>query len=256
MFLLVVGIILTNNQQTGVSPEQIALTPITSNANWTPVEHDFDGITMVLVPAGCFMMGSDDGDDDEKSVNQQCFDTPFWIDKYEVTQADFTRLDGQKAEANSSTGDRLPVDNMTWFEARDFCALRGMRLPTEVEWEYAARGPDSLVYPWGNEFIAENAVYYVNSDFQSAEVGSKPGGMSWVGALDMSGNVWEWVSSLFQDYPYSVAYESDTDTSSRRVLRGGSWSFFDDFLRTAIRNGYAPIFRNVDHGFRCARDVE
>lgn len=221
---------------------------------WTPVEHDFDGVTMVLVPAGCFMMGSDSGYDDEKPVHEQCFDAPFWIDKTEVTQADFARLGGQKANPNYFRGYNLPVESITWFEARDFCILRGGRLPTEAEWEYAARGPDSLVYPWGNDFVTENVVYSGNSNGQTAEVGSRPAGASWVGALDMSGNVWEWVSSLYQDYPYSADYESNSNTSNSRVLRGGSWDdFITDYLRAAYRYWNFTDYWYFLYGFRCAR---
>jgi iron(II)-dependent oxidoreductase len=236
-----------------LSPEQLALTPVTRNAAWTPVERDFDGVTMVLVPAGCFMMGSNN--DNEKPVHEQCFEAPFWIDKYEVTQGQFSRLGGSKVIPNYFTGDNRPVENITWFGARDFCELRGMRLPTEAEWEYAARGPDGLVYPWGNEFVAENVVYGGNSNNQTASVGSRPGGVSWVGALDMSGNVWERVSSLYQDYPYSDDDESNIDTSSSRGLRGGSWGNNDTGrLRAAARYGHNnPGSVGNSVGFRCAR---
>ncbi|PJF27076.1 MAG: hypothetical protein CUN52_15015, partial [Phototrophicales bacterium] len=170
---------------------------ITTNEQWTPVEQEFDGVVMVLVPKGCFMMGSDDGDSDEQPVHEQCFDEPFWIDKYEVTQAQFAQFGGRKANPNYFKGDDLPIERITWFEARDYCEQRrGGRLPTEREWEYAARGPKNLIYPWGNEFMANNVVYDGNSNSGTAPVGSREGGISWVGAMDMSGNVWEWVSSL------------------------------------------------------------
>ena len=223
---------------------------VTSNADWTPYERDFNDVTMVLVPAGCFMMGSENGDDDEKPVNEQCFDIPFWIDKYEVTNAQYGSTG---CESFSSEPDQ-PRNCVNWFDAQDFCEARGGRLPTEAEWEYAARGPDSLAYPWGNEFIADNVVYDANAE-QTAEVGSRPAGASWVGALDMSGNGWEWVSSLYQYYPYSDDHESNTDTSSGRVLRGGSFFNSSFNLRAAYRLGYNP--GNVDggggFGFRCAR---
>ncbi|MBZ0276475.1 MAG: formylglycine-generating enzyme family protein [Anaerolineae bacterium] len=234
-----------------LSPEQIVLTPVTSNASWTPVERDFDGVTMVLVPVGCFMMGSDNGYDDEKPVHEQCFSEPFWIDRTEVTQADFARLGGQKANPNYFTGDNLPVDSITWFEARDFCEQRGMRLPTEAEWEYAARGPNSLEYPWGNIWNGNNIVWNHSSSRRTANVGSIPAGISWVGALDMSGNVWEWVSSLYQDYPYSD--DQASNNSSVRVLRGGSWlDVLIVLFRAANRSGNIPINWDIDDGFRCA----
>ena len=241
-----------------LSPEQIALTAVTSNAAWQPYITEFafdDGVTMVLVPAGCFEMGSNDGENDEKPVNQQCFTEPFWIDKYEVTQEQFAALGGQKAEDNYFKGDNLPVETITWTEARDYCKLRGGRLPTEAEWEYAARGPDNLVYPWGNEFVADNVVYAENSDDKTANVGSRPAGVSWVGALDLSGNVWEWTLSEYKDYPYDANDgRNDATTNVNRVLRGGSWNYTNSSnLRGAYRVNFDPLYSNFKIGFRCSR---
>jgi formylglycine-generating enzyme required for sulfatase activity len=233
-----------------------AFTRQTNNAGWTPYSRDFGGIEMVLVPAGCFMMGSNDGRDDEQPVSEQCFDAPFWIDLTEVTQADFERLGGVKAGANSFDGDQRPVESITWFEARDFCAARGLRLPTEREWEYAARGPENLTYPWGNAWNENNAVWSGNSNNQTADVGSRPAGRSWVGALDMSGNVWEWVSSLYLPYDSQENREVDTEirTDVQRVLRGGSWNNGNtDILRSANRFRNSPDGWIGSLGFRCAR---
>lgn len=221
-------------------------------ADWEPVMEVFDGIEMVLVPPGCFWMGSDAGDADETPVHEQCFEEAFWIDKYEVTQADFERLGGHKAADNRFAGEKRPVDTITWFEARDFCGQRGMRLPTEAEWEYAARGPENLIYPWGNEFEEDNAVFSENSD-QSAEVGSKPEGASWVGTFNLSGNVYEWTSSLYRNYPYNESDEDTNDTNGPRVLRSGSWAKNSNSLRVANRYGDTPGTRNASYGFRCTR---
>ena len=244
-------------------PLQAAFTPVTRNANWTPIERDFDGVMMVLVPAGCFDMGSTDSNSaDERPVHEQCFDQPFWIDKYEVTQAQFRLLDGTQATAPGFSGDNRPVEQITWFEARDFCELRDGRLPTEREWEYAARGPDSLVYPWSNSWNANNANNAVQGNIPegTANVGSIPTGTSWVGALDMSGNVWEWTSSLFEPYPYDAGDGREADTGSRtdvlRVVRGGSWNGFDYYLRSAVRSGNYQTLGNFNVGFRCARSYE
>jgi len=150
-----------------------------------------------------------------------------------------------------------------WFQAVTHCQSRRARLPTEAEWEYAARGPDGLVYPWGDDFVAGNVVYASNSYNQAAEVGRKPLGASWVGALDMSGNVWEWVSSIYQDYPYQAddgrEVDGSIDSSSARVLRGGSWSSVDGLsLRGNLRFRYHPAtsFSFLGIGFRCVRDYE
>ncbi len=223
---------------------------ITINEQWIPIQQEFDGVPMVLVPIGCFMMGSDVGDSDEQPVHEQCFDEPFWIDKYEVTQAQFARLNGQKANPNQFIGDDLPVESITWFEARDFCVSRGGRLPTEAEWEYAARGPNNLIYPWGNDFVADNVVYSDNSDGRTAPVGSRVGGVSWVGAMDMSGNVWEWVGSLYEPYPYDADHER-TDDDNQRVLRGGAWLDIDIFVRSTYRDRSVPTGEGDIIGFRC-----
>ncbi|MBL8156341.1 MAG: SUMF1/EgtB/PvdO family nonheme iron enzyme [Anaerolineae bacterium] len=248
-----------------------------SNADWQALYpdgfiHTFeDGVSMALVPAGCFMMGTTDEQamyaintlgaqadwvKNEQPANRQCFDAPFWIDLTEVTQADFERLGGAKANANRFDGAQRPVERINWFEAWDFCALRGARLPTEREWEYAARGPDALIYPWGNTWDENKVVWLGNSNGETAAVGSIPAGRSWAGGYDLSGNVYEWVSSLYLPYDSSEDREADTGTRTDvlRVLRGGSWG--DDLttnLRASFRDGYDPDFRGSVRGFRCAR---
>src|SRR5690606_38987392 len=125
-----------------------------------------------------------------------------WIDKYEVTQQDFQRLGGAKASPSTFEGALRPVENISWFEALAFCEARGGSLPTEVEWEYAARGPDSLEYPWGNELDLELLSYDRVENAETDNVGSYPGGVSWVGALDLAGGVFEWVAGIQFAYPY------------------------------------------------------
>jgi formylglycine-generating enzyme required for sulfatase activity len=224
------------------------------NADWTPEIREFDGVEMVLVPSGCFMMGSNDGDDDEQPVHEQCFDEPYWIDRYEVTQGDFARLGGVQAEDSRFDGANRPVELITWFEARDFCELRGGRLPTEREWEYAARGPDGLVYPWGDTWDENRVVWDGNSGNQTASVGSRPDGVSWVGAEDMSGNVWEWVSSVYRDYPYGANSEDLSGDGERYMLRGGSWLFNNPSGLRASDRGRSDPGNYLNYGgFRCAR---
>lgn len=221
---------------------------------------------MALVPIGCFMMGSENGDGDARPVKQQCINQPFWIDKTEVTNR-------QYGSEGYFSGDNRPREGITWFEARDFCTSRGMRLPTELEWEYAARGPDNLIYPWGYDFNADNVVYEANAD-ETVDVGSRPGGVSWIGALDMSGNVWEWVSTIFGidnndnynfsdegekrfSYPYNANDGREQDSDDRtffRVERGGSWNDLDTIVRAPNRNVNDPTNEGNRIGFRCARD--
>lgn len=249
------------------------LAPGDANHAWTPRIEQFDGVAMAYVPAGCFSMGSEERED-EQPIHEVCSEA-FWIDITEVTQADFERIGGTKARANRFDGDRRPVESITWFEAHDFCVLRGARLPTEAEWEYAARGPQSWNYPWGDEFIADNVVYAENSGDESAEVGSRPSGASWVGAVDMSGNVWEWVSTIYAigdgdfafsepgervyAYPYSATdgrERAGSDSQFFRGMRGGSWLVDvagDTVLRSAMRGWMRPYYSFGFAGFRCVR---
>ncbi len=259
---------------------------IIANDDWEPVVQGFDGVEMVLVPPGCFMMGSTDEQidaafaaceegggavhqgvggqcergwyTDEQPSVEICFDEPFWIDRYEVTNGQFELLSGQAERDSRFTDDNQPLEQVTWFEARDFCESRGSRLPTEPEWEYTARGPDNLIFPWGNEFVAENVVFLDNSDNQTGEVGleNRPDGVSWVGAYDLVGNVWEWVSSLYRDYPYNARNENVSDVSRGRTIRGNSWDVQSFFLQAAGRSWIEPDYSDEFGGFRCARDYE
>ena len=244
-----------------VNALQLARTPVARNAAWTPVTQTFDdGIPMVLVPRGCFAMGSRDYSD-EIPVAQICIDAPFWLDYSEVMQADFARVEGRKAARNQFEGSRRPVENIDWFEARDFCLRRGGRLPTEAEWEFAARGPDGLQYPWGNAWDANLAIWARSASDGTATVGLQPGGASWVGAVDMAGNVWEWVSSRYEPYPFDAEDGREVDpprgTEELRVLRGGAWNFdVPELLRSAARNFDAPSTSVDNLGVRCARNVE
>jgi tRNA A-37 threonylcarbamoyl transferase component Bud32 len=223
---------------------------VEANAEWTPYVEEIDGAAMALVPAGCFMMGSEDGDGNETPVHEQCFDEPFWIDVYEVSRAQYGS-DETSPDANR------PQASVSWFDAYAYCQNRGARLPKEAEWEYVARGPDDLRYPWGDEFVADYVVYVGNSN-QSMAVDGNPEGASWVGALAMSGNIYEWVNSIYDDYPYRVTLDREasgvSDSSSLRVIRGGSWVTDNPYgLRAANRAKLRPDASNITLGFRCAR---
>jgi sulfatase modifying factor 1 len=231
------------------------------NLDWTPQIETFDGVEMVLVPAGCLDMGNSEGEIDEVPVHRQCLEEPFYIDRYEVTNAQFERFGGIAAEASRWTDSNRPRDHVTWYEARAFCEERGARLPTEVEWEYAARGPDSVLYPWGNLFFADFVVYIDNSNSETAEVGGRPGGASWVGAFDMSGNVKEWVSTVYSfylPYPYNAAdgRENTQNTTDRRTQRGGGFLDPGNQVFAFSRVGIFPEYTGSDFGVRCARDYQ
>lgn len=272
-------------------PGYSADNPITRNSQWTPVVREFGGVEMVLVPTGCFKMGSTDdqirtavamcnevregGDcqfswfEDETPQHEICFDQPFWIDKYEVTNEQYGSSAGppwcSERSIAASFLPQQPRNCVGWQSAANHCWNRGegprhartvVRLPTEAEWEYAARGPDNLVYPWGNNWNPQLANWEGVSNNHTMPVGSFPGGASWVGALDMSGNLQEWVNSLYDPYPYDSDHErEDADLNYERVLRGGSYSNRVDSQRTSSR-GYSPGRHGGTKGFRCARSYE
>jgi iron(II)-dependent oxidoreductase len=249
-------------QFTATAPPYSGRVPIvTNNDQWTPQMSPFNGVMMVLVPPGCFMMGSDPAKDSfalpaEQPQAKICFQQPFWIDQNLVTQEQFRQFGGKAAHPDYFSGDQRPVEGITWFEAKAYCEKqRGARLPTEAEWEWAARGPDDLIYPWGNNFDANKVVYAQNSWRQTVDVGSYPSGQSWVGALDMSGNDWEWTSTIYRPYPYNAndGRENNNDVNSHRVLRGGSWANNSDWIRAAYRHNDDPSDQTSSLGVRCAR---
>lgn len=232
---------------------QIAAAGVTHNQDWTPYTEAIHEALMAVVPAGCFQMGSVDRDD-EKPVRQVCFEQPFWIDVYEVTNEQYG---GPAPEDPFSTEPSQPRVGVSWHEALAFCESRGARLPTEAEWEYASRGPDGLLFPWGNAFITDNAVYEANSGQLTWAVGSKPGGVSWVGAFDLAGNVYEWVSDAYAAYPTEAQVNPQGPASgNERVLRGGSWSHPDYTLRSSMRYKFYSTYTSATLGFRCAADYQ
>jgi serine/threonine-protein kinase len=226
-----------------------------------------DGMMMVFVPEGEFTMGGNDGDSDEKPVHAVFLDA-FWIDQTEVTNVMYSMCAEQRAcdapnSARSFTRenyfgnpeyDDYPVINVSWDDANTYCAWAGRRLPSEAEWEKAARGIDAATYPWGNDPPANTLLNYNNAVGDTAEVGSYPAGVSSFGALDMAGNVWEWVSSSFEPYPYDANDgREDLTASGSRILRGASWDSFEIFdIRSSFRGKADPSNAFNILGFRCA----
>jgi formylglycine-generating enzyme required for sulfatase activity len=222
---------------------------------------------MVLVPEGTFIMGSDRGGD-ESPVREVTLDT-FYIDRYPVTNAEYAKFVQETGhpppEHWTRQGgtylpgrDSHPVAYVCWFDARDYAAWARKRLPTEAEWEKAARGTDGRVYPWGDRFNSQ----YCNTD-ESEYWDTTPvdafssDGESPYGVADMAGNVWEWVSDWYDRDYYSHAPDRNPqgpEMGKTKVVRGGSWDFSADEARCAVRNHEYPGPRHGLIGFRCAAD--
>lgn len=227
---------------------------VVQNEDWISYIRTSNGVQMALVPAGCFTMGSVSVYSNEAPVADVCFEAPFWIDVAEVSNE-------QYGSAGYFTDYDLPRETVSWFEAAAFCEARGAHLPTEAEWEYAARGPDGLLYPWGGRFVEEYVLYRNNSSGHTRVIGAQPGNQSWVGALDMSGSVAEWTSSLYRLYPYDAQdgreVNGSADSINARVIRGGSWwTIYPLDLRTTVRYGSIPTNVSNYVGFRCARSSD
>jgi serine/threonine protein kinase/formylglycine-generating enzyme required for sulfatase activity len=216
---------------------------------------------MVYVPAGEFTMGSDEHSD-EQPVHTVYLDA-FYIDKTEVTNAQYRECveagacDTPSKTTNYDDADyaQHPVVYVSWDDADAYCRWAGKRLPTEAEWEKAARGTDGRTYPWGEGIDCDHA-QYSECGGRTVSVGSKPKGASPYGALDMAGNVWEWVSDWYGEDYYSQSPARNPpgpDSGKLRVLRGGSWYGEPDNVRCANRYGYTPDGTNLNVGFRCAR---
>ena len=208
--------------------------------------------TMVLIPAGEFQMGSNAAEDETPHTVRL---SAFLIDIHEVTQEQFEKIMGNNpADFN---GQNLPMEQVTWYEARDYCKTVGKRLPIEAEWEKAARGKTSTRYYWGDAIDGDYAWYWDNSKRTSHPVGSKKPNA--LGLHDMLGNVWEWVADYYADNYYQTGPKKNPKgpfTSKYRVIRGGSWRDLPNFLRTTRRNYDLPAGRFNHIGFRCAKSAE
>jgi formylglycine-generating enzyme required for sulfatase activity len=225
-----------------------------------------DGMTLLYVPAGEFTMGSDNGRANEKPVHKVTLDA-FWIDQTEVTNKMYALcveaevcwqpINESSYSHTSYYGngdyDNFPVVYVDWNMAKAYCEWAERRLPTEAEWEKAARGDNARIYPWGNEAPNDSLLNYNSTVGDTTEVGKYPTGASPYGALDMLGNVDEWVSSLYQPYPYinNVKHE-DLIASGERVIRGGAWTNHADQIRSSIRVGVFSFGSGFGSGFRCA----
>ena len=263
-----------------------------------------DGMVMVYVPAGEFLMGSDSENFHEESPIHAVTLDAFWIDQMDVTNAMFARF---VARTHYKTGaewigayvfnrsakswdkmsdanwqhprgpssdlsglDGYPVVQVNWNDATAYCQWAGRRLPTEAEWEKAARGTDGRTYPWGNQKPAGNLLNFadmnldaywadnhINDGYQfTAPAGNYPDGASPYGALDMAGNVKQWVADWYGETYYSSTTThnpSGPSSGEYRVMRGGSWVDYADYVRSSYRGWNVPNTASDLNGFRCSR---
>jgi sulfatase modifying factor 1 len=221
-----------------------------------------DGAEMVWVPAGEFVMGSDDSNWNDERPRRTVYLDGYWIYKYPVTWEQYgayCRESGLSLPPKPDWGWRHdhPVVNVSWNDANSYAAWAGVLLPTEAQWEKAARGTDGREYPWEGPWDASKCANLVGPRRNStAPVTEHPGGVSPFGAMDMAGNAWEWCEDWYaEDYYKAAPSRNPTGPAdgTDRVLRGGGWSSNDEVsFRCAYRGRYVPDIVIDICGFRCA----
>jgi formylglycine-generating enzyme required for sulfatase activity len=246
------------------------------------IKDDF-GIAMVFVPEGPFSLGSVNGDPDEKPV-VEIYLKSFYIDQFEVSNASYKECVDQgicTLPRQNNSRMRLeyygapefanyPVLYVSWNDAATYCEWRGARLPSEAEWEKAARGPDGWLYPWGNVFEEGRANYCGGSEFcpgdpddgyqDTAPVDAFARGLSPYGAYQMAGNVNEWVADWYDKNYYRSLEEGaenplGPEQGQERGIRGGSFGLNTEKIRTTNRGSAIPSQTSEYDGFRCALDL-
>ena len=269
--VVLIGIYVPRSRSREASPVSTVQNAIEVNSG--------DKSEYVRIPAGVFQMGcaplDDACDPDEKPPHPVHITKDFWIGRTEVTVKAYQKFvkdtsrgmpGGPDFDSKWELQDH-PVISVAWDDAKAFCTWAGGRLPTEAEWEYAARGAGALLkYPWGNTASRENANYGAETCCSglaegkdawkfTSPVGSFPGNSH--GLHDMSGNVWEWVGDWYDKEYYQRPASADPqgpDSGQDRVLRGGAWYVSPEYLRSSDRLGGRPENRTNDIGFRCVRE--
>lgn len=225
-----------------------------------------DGLEYVFIPPGTFMMGAVPGDatadTDEKPEHPVTISKGFWISRTETTVGAYKKFCKETSKAMPPATelnpdwkiDLMPMLNITWDEARSFCAWAGGRLPTEAEWEYAARAGSRTVYYWGDAMNGDYAWYSEDAHLEPHPVGQKlPNAF---GVYDILGNGWEWCADWFNPSYYAQSPLADPTgpaSGEFRALRGGSFRFNPAWLRISYRMYRPPGFRNLGFGCRCVR---
>ena len=229
------------------------------------IRHTKDNSVMVLVPAGPFPRGSGVGD---ARPQRQVYLDAFYMDRHEVSCAKYRECvvagkcsmpgrDHKECTYGHTGLDGYPVNCVSWSQADAYCRWAGKRLPTEAEWEKAARGTDGRVFPWGNGPAICTLTQYLKCDGRPYPVAAFSEVASPHGATQMAGNVWEWVADWYGASYYASCPSKNPQgppSGKYRVLRGGSYRSTDFFLSTTHRNKAAGGLQQRDHGFRCAKD--
>lgn len=214
--------------------------------------------TMIFIPGGKFQMGRTGGDEYETPVRTITV-SPFYMARTEVTNQEYQRFvneTGRKAPTHWPNGKfppnegNFPVVNVSWDDANDFAKWAGKRLPTETEWEFAARGTEGRLYPWGNAWNPSGANAGRETGGRISEVGRFPNGASPFGVMDMCGNVWEWTSSNL------LSYADNKVMAPGKVIRGGAFNVPSDRATTTYRGVLPPERLGDKTGFRLARDAQ
>lgn len=268
--------------------------PLTSQPSWT---RPADGMVMVYVPTGEFQMGIDDEKinevlrtsspcgkrdwlDNAQPAHFVAVDS-YWIDRTEVTNGQYQQcvqaggcdLPEDDSYYGNNAYSNYPVVWVSWNQATAYCEWAGARLPTEAEWEYAARGPDGYLFPWGNKFdgkrlnycdasCGEQCDWWKDSEYddgyaEAAPVDSYPTGDSWCGVHDLAGNVWEWVADWDGDYLSGQQKDPTGPASGEfRIIRGGSWCDCRFFTVAVFRGSSGPDSSDFRFGFRCAKSAD
>lgn len=245
----------------------LSATPIEENVKQKISE--VDEMVMLYVPEGIFLMGddSDSAYTNEKPVHE-VFLNAYWIDKHEVTnnqyklcvEAGQCSMPKNAEFLNFQKYENQPAVNITWLQAKEYCNWAERDLPTEAQWEKAARGPNGQIYPWGDLQPDIKIANFNNNIGKTTMAGNYPDGVSYYGLHDMAGNVWEWVNDWYSKDYYSSQTEwknpEGPDSIQLKVIRGGSWNSPALHLRSSYRSWFIYDSSNEDIGFRCAMDAD